>query len=69
MKLGCFVRVDEGAGSRMVWETVPRNSFFIFFAPLELLGFLFAISNCTDSFMRLSKKEMKLGMNVITIRT
>jgi hypothetical protein len=42
---------------------------FTFFSPLELLGFLFALSNCTDGFMRLSKKKIKLEANVIAIRT
>jgi hypothetical protein len=63
------VHVDEGAGYLMVWETVPRNYFFIFFSPLGSQGFLFAFSNCTDGFMHLSKKEMKLEMNVIAIIT
>jgi hypothetical protein len=116
----------------MVWETVPRNYFFIFFSPLEIgvfflhsqlssrytlvligqyrdkivskcnrasscvfmkvlallwsgrqfpesissfflssrnLGFLFAVSNCPDGFVCLSKKEMKLETNVIAILT
>jgi hypothetical protein len=58
--------IDEGAGCLMVWETVPRNYFFIFFSS-RILGFLFAVSNCTDGFMCLSNKEMKLEMNVISI--
>jgi hypothetical protein len=62
------VCVDEGAGTLMVWKAVPRNYFFIFFS-FELLDFLFAISNCTDGFIRLSKKEMKLETNVIAMRT
>jgi hypothetical protein len=60
------MRVDEGAGSLMVRETVPRNYLFIFL-PSRILGFLFAISNCTDSFLRVSNKEMKLETNVIAI--
>jgi hypothetical protein len=52
----------------MVWETVPRNYFFIF-SLLSNQALLFAFSNCTDCFMHLSKKEMKLETNVITIRT
>jgi len=52
----------------MVWETVPRNYFFIFLSSRNL-GFLFAVSNCTDSFMCLSNKEMKHETNVIVIVT
>jgi S-adenosylhomocysteine hydrolase len=33
------------------------------------MGFFFAFSNCMDAFMHLSKKEMKLETNVITIPT
>jgi len=62
------VRVREGAGFLMVWETVPRNYFFIFFSSRNL-GLLFAVSNCTDGFMCLSNKEMKHEMNVIVIVT
>jgi len=39
MQSDCFVRVREGAGSLMVWLTVPRNYFFIFFSPLEIWVF------------------------------
>jgi hypothetical protein len=57
------MRVDEAAGFLMVWETVPRNYFFISFLFSCNLSLLFAISNCTDGFMRLSNKEMKLETN------
>jgi hypothetical protein len=67
--LGSFVHVEDGAGSLMVWETVPRNHFFIFFLSSRNLGFLFAISNCTEGFMHLSNKEMKLETNVIALLT
>jgi hypothetical protein len=33
----------------------------------RIQGFLFAISNCTDGFMHLSKQEMKRETNFITI--
>jgi hypothetical protein len=69
MLSSCFVRVDEGAGFLMVWETVSRNYFLIFFSPLEFRVFFFAISYCTDAFLHLSKKEMKLETNVIAILT
>jgi hypothetical protein len=36
---GCFVRVHEGAGSLMVWETFPINYCLIFFSPLEIWVF------------------------------
>jgi hypothetical protein len=62
------VLVDEGAGSLMVLETVPRIYFFIFLS-CRNQGFLFAFCNCTDGFMHLSKKEMKLETNVIAIIT
>jgi len=53
----------------MVWETVLRNYFFIFFLSSRNLGFLFAVSNCTDSFICLSNKEIKHETNVIAIIT
>jgi hypothetical protein len=60
------MRVDEGSGSLMVWEKVPRS--YSFFLPSQNLGFVSAISNCTDSFMHHSNKEMKFETNVIPIR-
>jgi hypothetical protein len=60
------VRVDEDAGSLMVWETVPRNNFSVFFCPLEIMVF-FLHSLIADGFMHLSKKEMKLETNAIAI--
>jgi hypothetical protein len=38
------VRVEEVSGFLMVWETVSRNYFLIFFSPLEIRVFFFAIS-------------------------
>jgi hypothetical protein len=61
------VRVVEGVSFLVVWVTVPRNYFVHFFSPLELKVFFFAISNCTDRFMRLSKQEMKPETSFITI--
>jgi hypothetical protein len=52
------VRVYEGVSFLVVWVTVPRNNFVIFFSS-RIQGFVFAISNCTDGFMLLSKQEMK----------
>jgi len=63
------VLVREGAGSLMVWKTVTRNYFFIFFSLFRSLGFLFAVPNFTDVFMRPSNSEMKQEMNVIVIVT
>jgi len=60
------VLVDQGAGWLMVWETFPRNYFFIFFSPLEFKVRFLLSPNCRDGFMRLSKKEMELDMHVIT---
>jgi hypothetical protein len=60
MYLDCFVHVDEEAGCIIVWETDLSS---------RIVGFLFAISNCTDGFMRLSYKEIKLEMNVIATVT
>jgi hypothetical protein len=39
----------------------------LFFFPSRVQGFLFAISNCTDGFMHLSKQEMKPETTFITI--
>jgi hypothetical protein len=58
------VLVHEGAGSRMVWETVVGN-YFIFFLSSRSLGFLFAVINFIDGFMRLSHSEIKQEVNVI----
>ena len=52
-----LVRVIEGVSFVVVWDTVPRNYFRPFFLSSVIQGFLFAISNCTDSFMRLSMNE------------
>jgi len=62
------VLVHEGAGSLMVWETVARNYFFIFFCSRKF-GFSFCSSNFTDGFMHPSNSEMKQGTNVIAILT
>ena len=51
----------------MVWETVTRNYFFIFFLCSRILGFLFTVPNFIDGFMRPSNSEMKQETNVITI--
>jgi hypothetical protein len=58
------VCVDEGAGYLVVWDIVPRN-FFLLFLLSGIQGFVFAISNCTDGFMSLSKQEMKPETNFI----
>jgi hypothetical protein len=63
------VRVVEGAGCLVVWVTVPRNCLVLLFFSSRIQGFLFAISNCTDGFMRLSKQKMKPETNFITIAT
>jgi hypothetical protein len=46
MYSGCLVRVAEDPGSRMVWETIPRNYVFIFSALLEI-GVLFLHLYCS----------------------
>ena len=61
--------VHEGDGSLMVWETVARNYFFIFFPALEFWVFFFAVPNFTDGFMRLSNSEMKHETDVIPVLT
>ena len=58
--------VREEAGSLMVWETVARNYFLIFFSYLEIRVF-FAVPNFTDGFMRPSNSEMKRETNGIAI--
>jgi hypothetical protein len=63
------VHVVEGAGYLVVWVTVPRIYFVLFFSSSRIQGFLFAISNCTDGFMHLSKREMKPETNFIAIAT
>jgi hypothetical protein len=40
-----------------------------FFLSSRSEDFLFAFCNCTDGFMHISKKEMKLETNVIAILT
>jgi hypothetical protein len=57
----------ECAGSLIVWKTVPRNYFIIFFHSSRNLSFLFGIYNCTDGFIHLSNKEIKLETNIIGI--
>jgi hypothetical protein len=36
-----------------------------FFLSSQSMDFLFPVSNCTDGFMRLSNKEMKLETNAV----
>jgi hypothetical protein len=49
--------VGEGAGSLMVWETVPRNYFFIFFSPLEVtVFFLYSLIAQTDLCISLNRR-------------
>ena len=64
------MRVHEGAGSRMVWETVPTNYYFFFFLSFRISGgFLFAVPNFTGGFMGLLNEEMKYETNVIALIT
>jgi len=63
------VLVREGAASLMVWDTVTRNYFFIFFLLSRISSFLFVVPNFTDGFMRPSNSEMKEETNVIAIVT
>jgi len=57
MQSDCFVRVREGAGFLMVWETVPRNYFFIFFSPLEIwVFFLQSLIAQTALYVSLTRK-------------
>jgi hypothetical protein len=53
----------------MVWETDPRNYFFIFSSPLEFRVFFLHSIIAQTVFMHLSKKEIKFETNVIAIIT
>ena len=61
--------VREGAGSLMVWETVTRNYFFIFFSALEVWVFFLQSLISQTVLCVPSNSEMKQETNVITIIT
>ena len=62
-----FVFVKELALLWCIWQFLEMISSFFFSS--RNLGFLFAVSNCTDGFMCLFNKEIKHKTNVIIIVT